>query len=101
MATGLDDLAPGHRAFPVKTSLRIDDQLMRRLRDEAARQGKTISEIVETALRPLLAPAPRRSWPARFPTGDLVRAFVDVSDREALYRAMEGRSSSRRVVSTS
>jgi hypothetical protein len=38
----------------MKTTLQIDDRVMARLRAEAARTGKTMSEIVETALRRLL-----------------------------------------------
>ncbi len=35
----------------MKTTLNIDDGVMKRLRKEAARQGKTLSEMVEAALR--------------------------------------------------
>src|SRR5206468_4718572 len=40
--------------FHMKTTLNIDDTVMSRLRREAARQGKTISELVAAALRLLL-----------------------------------------------
>ena len=47
--------------FHMKTTLQIDDGVMRRLKREAARQGKTMSDLVETALRRMLgAPASRR-----------------------------------------
>jgi predicted transcriptional regulator len=35
----------------MKTIINIDDSVMLRLNREAARQGRTISEMVETALR--------------------------------------------------
>lgn len=77
--------------FHMKTTLNIDDQVMHRLRREAARTGRTMSELVETALRRLLdarpAPPPRTELPS-FDSGG---ALVDVADRDALYRAMEGR----------
>ncbi|MDH5643664.1 MAG: ribbon-helix-helix protein, CopG family, partial [Gemmatimonadota bacterium] len=38
----------------MKTTLNIDDTVMARLRKEAARTGRTMSELVETALRRLL-----------------------------------------------
>ena len=38
----------------MKTTLNIDDTVMARLRREAARTGRTMSELVETALRQLL-----------------------------------------------
>lgn len=37
--------------FHMKITLNIDDTVMAQLKREAARQGRTISELVETALR--------------------------------------------------
>lgn len=75
----------------MKTTLSIDDTVMAQLKREAARQGRTMSELVETALRLLFR--------ARKSTGELPSlpslrsggTMVDVADREALYQAMEGR----------
>ncbi len=39
--------------FHMKTTLNIDDTVMAQLKREAARRGKTMSELVETALRQL------------------------------------------------
>ena len=39
----------------MKTTLNIDDTVMAELKREAARQGRTMSELVETALRLRLA----------------------------------------------
>ncbi|MGH7123390.1 MAG: ribbon-helix-helix protein, CopG family [Stellaceae bacterium] len=74
----------------MKTTLNIDDRVMAELRREAARQGRTMSELVETALRLLLQPQRKRGKLPPLPTfrGE---ELVDISDREALYRAMEGR----------
>ncbi len=77
----------------MKTTLNIDDTVMNRLRREAARQGKTMSELVEAALRLLLQPGDRKSKPKlrplpRFRSGG---HLVDIADRDALYDAMEGR----------
>ena len=41
--------------FHMKTTLIIDDGVMIRLREEAAREGKTLSELVEAALRNMLS----------------------------------------------
>ena len=77
--------------FHMKTTLIIDDQVMAQLKREAIRQGKTMSELVETALRQLLraqrAPRELRELPT-FRSGG---ALVDVADRDALYRAMDER----------
>jgi len=77
----------------MKTTLQIDDGVMKRLKQEAAARGKTMSELVEAALRAfLLAPrsAGRKTLPP-LPKFDGGGAMVDVSDRDALYGAMEGR----------
>ena len=77
--------------FHMKTTLNIDDTVMKRLRQEAARTGRTMSELVESALRQLLE---SRSEPAEvrpLPSFDSGGALVDISDRETLYQAMEGR----------
>jgi plasmid stability protein len=75
----------------MKTTLNIDDTVMAALRREAARQGRTMSELVETALRLLLQSQRKpRDLPSlpRFHSGG---ALVDLADRNALYEAMEGR----------
>jgi Arc/MetJ family transcription regulator len=41
--------------FHMKTTLNIDDTVMAELKREAARQGRTMSDLVETALRLLLS----------------------------------------------
>lgn len=75
----------------MKTTLNIDDTVMLQLKREAARQGRTMSELVETALRLLFhAPRKRKDLPP-LPTFDGGGMLVDVDDRDALYRAMEGR----------
>jgi len=76
----------------MKTTLVIDDGVMRRLKEEAARRRTTISNLVEAALRALLDRQPDGGeFMPPLPAFDLGRAQVDISDREALYQAMEGR----------
>lgn len=76
---------------PMKTTLVIDDTVLKRLRREAARQGRTISELVEAALRQFLAQRPPRGVFPELPTFDSGGAYVDVADRHAVYQAMERR----------
>ena len=77
--------------FHMKTTLNIDDTVMRRLREAAARRGTTMSALVEAGIRRVLA-EPARSDKRPLPPlpswngGD---ELVDLSNREALYRAME------------
>jgi len=74
----------------MKTTLNISDSVMKELKREAAKQGCTMSELVERALRSLLEkqPKPRKLPP--LPEFDMGVAKVDVADRDALYEVMEG-----------
>jgi hypothetical protein len=75
----------------MKTTLNIDDTVMARLRREAARSGRTMSELVETALRGLLETRTAEPTLEPLPSFRGGGALVDVADREALYRTMGGR----------
>jgi hypothetical protein len=75
----------------MKTTLNIDDTVMAELKREAARQNRTMSELVETALRLLLRSPRKRAGVPPLPTFRSGGTLVDISDREALYQAMEGR----------
>jgi len=77
--------------YHMKTTLNIDDTVMTELKREAARQGRTMSEMVETALRLLLRSRPKRGSLPELPTFDSGGELVDIADRDALYSAMEGR----------
>lgn len=75
----------------MKTTLVIDDGLMRRLRVEAARRRTTISALVEAALRATLVRRPAEVDATPPPAFDGGGAQVDIPERDALYQAMEGR----------
>jgi Arc/MetJ family transcription regulator len=73
----------------MKTTLNIDDTVMAQLKREAARQGRTMSELVETALRQLLRSQRKRTKLPPLPTFNSGGMRVDIADREALYDAMD------------
>ena len=77
--------------FHMKTTLNIDATVMDQLKREAARQGRTMSDLVETALRLLFQSRNSRGKLPPLPTFKSGGARVDVADRDALYQAMEGR----------
>jgi hypothetical protein len=77
--------------FHMKTTLNIDDTVMAALKREAARQGRTMSELVETALRLLFRTQKARRELRALPILKSGSHMVDVADRDALYHAMEGR----------
>ena len=78
----------------MKTTLNIDDTVMRRLRQEAVRRETTMSALVEAGLRLVLAddrsaegqPNPLAPLPSWNSGGHL----AEICNREELYRAMEG-----------
>src|SRR5438093_5394598 len=77
--------------FHIKTTLNIDDTVMAQLKQEAARQRKTMSELVEAALRQLFherRSAKKKKLPAlpRFNSGGFL---VDIADRNALYDVLD------------
>lgn len=77
--------------FHMKTTLNIDDRVMLQLKQEAARQGRTMSDLVETALRTLFKTQKTRRKVIALPTFNSGGLLVDIADRDALYQAMEGR----------
>jgi Ribbon-helix-helix protein, copG family len=77
--------------YHMKTTLNIDDTVMAQLKREAARQRRTMSELVETALRMLFRSEKKLVRVPRLPTFRSGGMAVDIADRNALYEAMEGR----------
>lgn len=75
----------------MKTTVIISDPVIADLKRESAQQGRTMSELVEEALRLFLH---GRKKPGRLPKLPRYRSgghLVDISDRDALYDAMEER----------
>lgn len=75
--------------FHMKTTLSISDVTMARLKREAARQGRTMSELVETALRGLFQPREKEPKLPPLPEFSTGGARVNVANRDALYEVME------------
>ena len=77
----------------MKTTLNIDETVMRQLKEEAARRGTTMSALVEAGLRRILAVSPslkgKPSSPRQLPTWDSGGGRVDVANREELYRILD------------
>jgi hypothetical protein len=74
-----------------RTTIDIDPAVLRRLKERKRREGKTlgqlVSELLAGALRETDAPKPRElTW-----TSQAMGARVDLEDKEAMRRALEGR----------
>ena len=72
-------------ACHMKTTLRIDDAVMARLKREAIRRRCTMSELVENSLRTTLQSRPHQNDLAPLPTFRGGGARLDIADRNALY----------------
>lgn len=75
-----------------RTTLAIDDELLRRLKERAAREGRTLQSVVNDLLRQALAVEKRppfklklQGWKAAEQPG------VDILDRDKLFDLMNGR----------
>lgn len=78
--------------IPMRTTLIIPDQIFRELKRRAAQRRETLSTLVEETLRRGLddSRASEGTLP-QLPVHHLGVPSVDVADRDALWRAMEGR----------
>lgn len=75
----------------MKTTLNIDASVMARLKRESLRQGRSMSELVETVLRSLFRARKSREELPPLPSFKSDGHLVEIADRDALYQAMEGR----------
>ncbi|MFP5308672.1 MAG: ribbon-helix-helix protein, CopG family [Actinomycetes bacterium] len=81
----------------MRTTVRLPDDLYRRAKARAAESGVTFTQLLEDALRLVLArtdtageeAAPYEVRP--LPAGDGLQAGVDLHDQAALLDVMEGR----------
>ena len=74
----------------MKTTLNIEKTVMAQLKREAARQGRTMSELVETALHLFFQSAKRRAKALpSLPRFNMGGELVDIANRNALYDEME------------
>ena len=74
-----------------RTTLDLDASVLRELRRRGARErksmGRVASEVLAAGLR---EPAPREPAPLHWPSRHMGRARVDLDDREALGRLLDG-----------
>ena len=79
--------------MPMKTTVNLDDQLLRLARKVAVDRGITFREVLEEALRASVMDHPQQApfsfrWTPVTGTGP---PSVDVDDRDALYDLLEER----------
>jgi hypothetical protein len=74
--------------FPYENDSQLDDTVMAEPKREAARQGRTMSELVAAPTAPLSTKAGQIPALPTFRSGG---TLVEIADRDALYQATEGR----------
>ena len=80
-----------HMGDKVKTTLNLDDQVMKNAKERAARDGVTFTALVEDAIKAkLLQDPPRKTYQfqPKIVTGKRA-PNVDISERDALYEVID------------
>ncbi len=85
----------------VRTTLRIDDDLFRELKKRASREGLTLSELVNHALRQSLGTEKRPRRAFRQKTRDLGRPSFDVTKANAVAAELEDQDIVRKLAGSS
>ena len=77
----------------MRTTIRLDDQLLKKTKQLAAKTGKTLTAVIEDALRETLARQKENDQrePVKLPIfqGQGLQAGVDLDDSAALLELME------------
>ena len=74
-----------------RTTVDIDAQVLRDLKERQAREGKTLGELVSELLAASLRAKPEApAEPFTWNTAKM-RARIDVTDKDAVYRALDDR----------
>jgi len=76
----------------MRTTIYLDDHLLKRVKEAAARSGRTMTAVIEDAVRQSMEQTPSRARKAvRLTTvgGKGLRKGVDLDDTASLYDLME------------
>jgi antitoxin component of RelBE/YafQ-DinJ toxin-antitoxin module len=81
----------------MRTTLRIDDDLLHELKTRAATEGLSLSDLVNLVLRQSVAAPPRPRRPFRQKTHNLGRPAFDVTKANAVAADLEDEAILRKV----
>lgn len=75
----------------MRTTISLDDHLLKRSKKAAADRGVSLAKLVEEALRELLAKKPaQKEWSLPPPTGgDGLAPGIDLTSNESVWSALE------------
>ena len=75
-----------------RTTLALDEKVLRQLKEIAAREGKTLQAVANDLLRQVLSRPQRKPFRLRLQGWDAQQQpGVDILDRDKLFDVMEGR----------
>lgn len=75
-----------------RTTVNLDEDLLRRLKEKAGREGRTLQSVTNDLLRRGLAVSAAPDYRLNPGTSKIeLRPGVDLFDRDSLFDAMEGR----------
>jgi len=75
-----------------RTTLKLDEALLRRLKQQAAAEGRSLQDLANQLLRRALAHQDREPYNLALTGWDAsAQAGVDLLDRDALFDLMDGR----------
>jgi len=84
------DIGASVRFSSVKTTLNLDDELLRRAKRRAQQRGSTLTSVVEDGLRAVLAEASAPAYRLALPVVEgAAPPAVDPADRVALYAILD------------
>jgi hypothetical protein len=79
-----------------RTTLDIDSSVLEQLRRLARAEGKSIGQLASERLAVALGPeTPREPGPLSWPAWHMGTPNVDLDDKDALWRVLEGRGAAR------
>ena len=69
--------------------MNLPDSLLEAARERAAVEGRTVTSLMEEALRRLLAEQPPVAAPPNLPTWKGGRLLIDLEDKDALWEILD------------
>jgi plasmid stability protein len=69
--------------------MNLPESLLEAARERAAAEGRSVTSLMEKALRRLLEEQPTRTAPAKLPTWKGGRLLIDLEDKDALWEILD------------
>lgn len=73
----------------MRTSMNLPDSLLEAARERAAQEGRSVTSLMEEALRSLLEAPATPPHPPKLPTWSGGRLLVDLEDKDALWEILD------------